>query len=1473
MATRYFNWKLATVLTVAAAVFIVAAYALHRWQRINRAVQSLPLGEAAYAEQEWDEAANQLGNYLIVNRDDVEILVKYADAQLKRRPRTSNNVNLAVAAYRDVLRLDGRHREATRRLIEVYLWPAMGAPGEAELIARRYLEFDDDVTVRRMLADALALQRKPKEAAAELTTILQKHPEDVLAYERMGVLAEQNPDTVSKPAATWYDDAVAASPQAALAYLARAGFFLRQKDRYETLANPEQARKARDQAVADLEQAQKCDLSDTETRLRLVAGLKGANLLDKVREHLQALQAQDPTEVSLWRHWADLAVRTKSTDEMYTVAEAALKALAAQPWDFMPVAAELLIRSGHVEEANECISRLRKADVDPPATAFLEGLLADKEGRLRDAVASWRKAITLGYRQPLVRLQLAYALSRVGDIQSAISQLRILVADVPGNVEGRVALARLLAQTGNWPEVQDQALQIQQLSPERPDAVLLELQARVQILAADTAPAGKQEETWQEIETRLAELDKKDAGNAAVKLLQTQAAMIRGRFPAAAGLLKELEAQDPTDMRVVLLRAELCAAQGQNEEAKTRFQDAVAKFPQAFEPVRGLAVFLVRQNQRQECEAVLQERIARVKEPGVRRDLGLLLAELYGQWKEEGKLTKCLSDLAAAFPNDIEPKHRLLAREEITRDARKAQEIVDEIHALEGEEGWQWRYEQARLWSRGSEGDFKTYYPQMVKLLQENLQTNPRDHASRLLLAETYEKANELPLAVSTYREAQSLLPNNLSVLVRTATILDRVKAFDEVRRLLDQADQKNLHDPVLDRLRLLDDLRIGKLGTAADALEKMVQQDPNDTSVRLSLALIRMREKKYEEAQKILDELKAQMPDSTPVIGAQIALYVQQGNTAEAIRFCDQTVEKFHDASAYILRARTYFALKQNDKALEDFGRVIALDPKQAQGWAARADFYRMIGRVRDGIPDVKKALALAPDNAAIQRLAATLFIAAGDMSLAGNAEAIVDKALAAFEKPPMANTGDPKAAEYTQLRLLKARVLMLKGTGPGVESARRILREVTSSEPKLAEAWQGLAQLELSQEDPAKALDAALRGLAHNPDNGPLLLLKARAEKVRSPAMAALTLKGLLEQNPQNVEVLIELADAHARSGRTQQAIDLLRQKLPEFEGRDRRRCELAHAEALYAHGQKEEAKSLFDTLMQAEPNDPTPTMTLAQKLRQDRRWTEMNQLVRRWLTAHPQDAGVATTIARVLAATGDKQALQVGEDILRMTLERNPQSLPALMLLSMMMQDAGRNEESARLNRQILQIDPNNVIAMNNLAWVLCEEENPPALYQEAFALTEKGLRIVPDYVDLLDTRGYAFYRLDDFDKAMADFVRCIELYPPNSPSAATPRYHLAMTYEAMKRRAEAQEQLRIALAANAANMRLAKEQADGGRYTHAIKVLKDALGLQDQMEPLKATLGLAGQAGGAGPQEVAEAKALLDQLLKGSYERVF
>jgi tetratricopeptide (TPR) repeat protein len=1400
MATRYFNWRLALILVIGAVVLVGTAYALHRWQKNTRADQALPLGERAYAQQDWEEAATQLGRYLAVNTDNVEVLLKYAEAQMNRRPVTAPHLQQAVAAYRSVLRLERTHTEAARRLAEVYL--VMASPGEAELIAGRYLAERDDPIVRRLLAVALMQQRKFADSARELNHIITTDPSQVLAYESMGQLAEQRPQDVNQPATFWFDEAVARNPDSALAYIVRAGFHLRRNERK--------------QALADLEQAESRDLTDSEVRLRLIKELMNADMLDKAKEHLVALREKNPSEQMLWRGWAELTLRLGSEEEMYAVAEAGLKELAAQPWDFMPVATELFIRSGRFDRASDCISRMRQKDILPPTAAFLEGLLAEKQGKPRDAIAHWQRAISLGYRSPGVHLMLATVFARLGDTHSAAGQLRTLTSTYPTHLDGHLALARLLVQMRNWPEAVEAARKVQQISRDHTEAILLELQARMQMLVAAGGPAGEEEQAWQSIEDRLAQIEKAGDSPLQVGLLQAQVAMVRGRFSEAEALLAELKNKYPAEVSLILLEAEWYGAQGKEQEAISRFRAAIEKFPQAFEPVRSLAVLLDRLNRRQECESLIKDAVTRVELPQTRKSLSLLLAELYRRWDQQDTLCQWLTELTKQFPDDIQSKRQLLACRQIAQDTKRAQEIVDQIKALEGDTGWQWRYEQARIWTAAE--DFKEqqqdktkpgHYAQTVKLLQENLLANPDDQASRLLLAAAYEKAGETQLAVGRYREALARSPDNVQVLVRVVAALYRAEYFTEAQEALNRAAQLGLYHPDLQKLQLRSHLQRGELAVASDILQDFAAQDPNDASVSLSLALVLMRQGKYAEAKALLDELRAKIPNSVSVVAAQIQLQIQQGNGAEAIRLCDEAVKSLNNAFAYVLRAQTHVALKQSAEALEDFSRALALEPKKVDIWAARSEFYRSVGRVSDAIADIRQALALSPDSVLMQKRAISLFLVSGEPSLVREGEALIDKAL-------RVDSTD------AQLRLFQARALLLKGTSPAAEQARGILRELTDERPRYADAWEWMARLELQQGEPGRAVDTALRGLAHNPDDRQLLLLKALAEKERSPALAALTLKGLADQYPQDVEVLIELADAYVRTDRTAQALELLRERLANFQGPARRRCEMILAAVLYKNEQREDAKLLFNTLMQAEPDDPAPLIALAQLVGRERRWSELNQLISQWRNTHPNDTGTMTAIANALAGTGDKDAIQMAEDLLRVTLERDPNSVPSLMLLGMLMQTVGRDKESVALNRKILELDPNNVIAINNLAWVLCEEYGAR---EEALKLAEKGLMIAPDYKDLVDTRGVIYSRLGNFEKAVADFVRCIELYPANAAPSTVPRLHLAQAYARM------------------------------GRKTQATELLKETLAMQERV-------------GGLSPQELEDARLLLDQLQKGN-----
>jgi len=1358
MPQRYFNWKLAIVLVIGFVILGSIAFGLRQWQKANRAEQGLVLGNKAYDEQRWEDAAKHLGRYLSVERDDVPTLLKYADALLKIRPSKRSNVQQAIEAYRAVLRADKNNYEAAMQLTELYLM--MGMAGEAELIANRQLETNDDPKLNRMLAMALVRQRKFDEAAAQLKAVIQEHPDQILAYETLGQLIELRPEDFPDSPASWFNGAVDNNPSSALAYIVRAGFHRRSKN----IAK----------ALTDLEQAEKQDLSDPEVQLRLANEFINADILDKAEEHLTAVQTATPTNQDLWQIWALLALNSKSQEKMLKIAETGLKELSSQPWDFMPIATELFIRGGQLDRAADCISEMNLKDVSPVTVAFLEGLLAAERGNLFEAVKYWQQSIGLGNTSSQVRLVLASALSRLGNTRLALGHLRTLVSERPDLFTGRLALAEMLAQTGNWTEAAEHAATAMRLSPEDLRPVLLYLQARMQLLAVSSA--GENEQMWQDIEERLSELEKATNGALEVKLMQLQLAQQQGNFTEAEALVTQLKKEHPSQVRIVMAEVELLAAQGKIDEAILLLDEMIEEFPDALEPARYLAILLAQQGNQEKCEATIKDALMRIERPIAQRQLGLLLAQFYTQWNQKDNVYTLLDALAQKLPDDIPVKRRLLLCEQVIKDPEKAQQLVNDIKALEGEDGWQWQYEQARVWFAAD--DFEARYPQIVTLLQENLLASPSDQASRMLLAAAYERAGELQLAISTYREGLSHSPDDLNIIIPTVAALYKAREYDEAEQLLNRASAAKLYHPQLQQFQLQSHLRHGQLSLASDILQDLLSNDPNNQTACLSLALLNMQQDKFDEAEELLAKLKIQDPNSLMIAAAQVQLNIRQNKTTEALRLCDEIVNNLNNASAYIFRARTHTSLEQTDKAIEDLEHAAAIEPNNIEVWIARSVFYNSIGRPDKAFADIQQALSLDPSNIRVQKQAISLFLASGNTDKVLQGKTILDEAL-------QSNPDD------IDLQLFKVGSLLSEGTAPAIENAKQILQKLTEDQPEISRAWVLLGEILLRQGQAGRAMDAALRGLAHIPNDRALLLLKARAEAVRSPILAIPTLKVLREVDPNNTDTTLYLANVYIAVGEPEKAVNLLKSQLASRIGTaEERKINIALAVALHKNGNKADAQKEFDSLIRSEPNDLSLLLAQVQLLKDDQLWSQLSRKVAQWYQKHPKDSRTLIDIAKNLVTSDGGEARETAEDIFGMILKNEPDSIEAMTGLAILLYTIGRPDEAVLLYQRAIQLEPDNLTVINNLAWIMCEEQDK---FQQALELAQRGLKIAPDYIDLIDTRGVAYYRLGEFNKAIEDFTTCIKLYPNETPASIASRFHLARAFAGLGQRDKAVEYL--------------------------------------------------------------------------------
>jgi tetratricopeptide (TPR) repeat protein len=1392
MPGRYFNWKLAVVLVISLVVLGISAFGLRQWRRTNRAEQSFILGNKAYDEHRWEDAAEHLGKYIALERDDVSILLKYADAQLKVRPTKLSRIQQAMGAYRTVLRLDRENAEAAMKLTEIYL--SVGSPGEAELIARRQLETKEEPELRRMLALALAGQRKFEEAAEELKAIIKEHPEQVSAYETLGQLIEQRPEDFKDLPSQWFDQAVEKNPSSALAYIIRAGFYRRSED----LAA----------ALDDLAQAEKQDLSDSAVRLRLAQELISLNVLDRAEVHLAVVQEISPNDKDLWTTWAQLALRLQSKKKMQEVAETGLRELSSQPWDFMSLAAELFIRCGKLEDANDCISKMYEKDISSASVAFLQGLVAAEQGHLSDAVKYWRRSMESGNKSIHVRLALASALSHLGNTQSAIQQLQTLISENPDSSEGYLALAKLLAQTGNWAETADYAARAVQLSPGNQESVLLHLQAQIQLLSATPSDQEAVDmQVWNNIQQQLYVLEKNAKSIGEVKLFQFQLALQRDKLTEAESLIAQLGETNLSKVRIVMAEAELLTAQEKIDQAIMRLNEAVKEFPESVDLVRYLAILLDRKGSQKECEACVKDALERIGEPIARRELCLLLAQFYTRWRQMDSIYVLLNELAQKLPDDILLKRRLLLCERVINDPEQAQRIVDDIKSIEGESGWQWRYEQAKLWF--AMGDFKNRYPQILSLLQKNMQANPNDQTSHLLLARTYERAGEMRLAISTYREILSQSPDDLRVIIPVVAALYSQRQYDEAEQVLNRASRENLYHPELQRLQLQSYLRRGQLDSASELLQDVLVNDPNNQAACLSLALLKIQQGDYELASNLLDKLKNLSPNSLPVTAAQIQLNIRQDKRSEALRISDEMVKNLDNAAAYILRARTYATMGQTDEAVKDLDRAVSIEPDNIEVWVSRSDFYRSMGQFKNASADIKRALSLDPDNLQLHKRAIPLFLASGDPDMIKEGKALLEKAV---ESNP----------EDTQFRLLKARSELAERTAPAIENAKQILQKITEDQPENTEAWVLLGDIAIKQGQLGKAMEAALGGLAYGPNNKSLLLLKARSEAAKSPVLAIPTLKLLHELDPTDLGTVVLLANTYVETGEPKKAVNLLREQLTVCDDSAKRKCNIALAVALYKSGNKAEAQKEFDSLLEAKPNNPDILLAQVQLLKVERDFSGLNEKVVNWYSKHPEDSSTPVAIAMDIMLLEDSKARKTAEEILRMVINDNSDSTEAMRSLAILLQIGGRTTESAQLYERILELEPDNVVAINNLAWIICEVQGKP---KEAIDLAQRGLKIAPNYYDLIDTRGVIYYRLGQLDKAFHDFNECIRLYPGITPSSIGTRFYLA------------------------------RSLAELGQKDKAIQYLDEVLELNSQN-------------GGLSTADLAEAQGLLNELKEGS-----
>lgn len=569
-----------------------------------------------------------------------------------------------------------------------------------------------------------------------------------------------------------------------------------------------------------------------------------------------------------------------------------------------------------------------------------------------------------------------------------------------------------------------------------------------------------------------------------------------------------------------------------------------------------------------------------------------------------------------------------------------------------------------------------------------------------------------------------------------------------------------------------------GRLSQAQHQLERHVATGPGSIMTYQLWARLHMERDEPEAARSRLEQALAENPEMTPALGEMLAaLYLDSDQPEQGISFLRTSISEGQDSPAMRqllaralvehgeeaeardllaedpaaereTRAMDHLARGRYGEALELAREMIEDNPDDTQGYNIQGAALLGLNRPEDARSAFRDGLQEVPDSVSLA------------MNL-GSLELRLDNQQAArevFEELQERMPGHPPSA---------MRLAQMDRAAGQTGRARERLEQALSENPDALQPALLLARMHLSEQRPADAIATLEDALEHHPDDPELLFAAAEVhERMGQPGSALPHLQHLVDLRPDEPEFHYRLARVVAATDDLDASMAALREVLdldPDHAGA---RQALSHQ--LADTGELAEAREVLAPLLEADDITPDLIARDARLLAREgehraaaERYTEALEKARnrQWLAERHQ--------ARMRGGM-----LEESLDDLQEWLDEFPEDLGARHLIGSVQVSLGRDDEARATYRTVLAQREDDVVALNNLAWLLREDAT-----DEAMGYAQRARELAPDDPAVLDTLGVVLFYSGDNDAARE------VLEDAYSDAASTPAigYHLARVLE--------------------------------------------------------------------------------------------
>ncbi|SHL66244.1 Tetratricopeptide repeat-containing protein [Roseovarius marisflavi] len=706
-------------------------------------------------------------------------------------------------------------------------------------------------------------------------------------------------------------------------------------------------------------------------------------------------------------------------------------------------------------------------------------------------------------------------------------------------------------------------------------------------------------------------------------------------------------------------------------------------------------------------------------------------------------------------------------------------------------------------------GNIGEAYGQYLRLVEQY----PDSLAGQRALAELALRENNWEEARRHGRAAAELDPDDRLVQAVNATVSyrDAVVAKDATaeRAAVTKAQALVAEDPdlMIARQVIITDLMRAQNWTAAlSAIDAALAESPDDQelyTIRLGV-LNQLGETREIRAQ--LEEMITRFPEDPSIPATLVRWYISQGDVDAAEAFlktrADQEPRDPDDIITYI---RFLSEVRSLETAKVELDRIIASDPPERERLIAlRAGFRFDLGERDAAIAEMEELIdAMEPSDerrSIMVMLARMLEVTDNQVG----ARALVEQVL---------------EEDKNQVDAMKLRAGWLIESDR-VDEAIVTLRAALGQAPNdagamslMAHAHERAGNRDLMADMLSRAVDASR--------NAPEESLRYASHLISQGDLrtAETVLINALRLSPNHIAMLRGLGDIYVRDRdwpRLTQVIETLRR---EDGANAQRVANDLTARQLAAQDREDELMGFLDTLAGEGASGMGAAALIVRTHLAQGNLDAALQYAREILDANPGDPEARFLVASVQVAGGDIEAAEttfrdlatenpqdqrfwlalynihaLQEDVatarqaLLDGLEANPDNLRLNWALAGVLEREGDIQGAIDIYERLYAADSNNLIIANNLASLLATgSEDADSLTRAHEIARRLRDRDVPAFQD---TYGWIAFRRGDLDTALA----ALEPAAASLPADPTVQYHLARTYVALKRDADALAQFR-------------------------------------------------------------------------------